>query len=123
GVTGAAWMAAALDALAAMTALAFSERVNRRAGRASPLPPAPLPATLTGRALRGVSAMLLLLCAGAAGVALLSLEVIWFRFISMYVLTTTLAMTLMLAVVLASIAAGGLAGALWARRDPGAPRL
>jgi spermidine synthase len=122
GVAGAAWMAAALDALAALIALAFSERVNRRAVRESPLPAPPRPPTLAGRALRGASATLLLVCAAAAGVALLSLEVIWFRFISMYVLTTTLAMTLMLAVVLASIAAGGLAGALWARRDPGAPR-
>ncbi|HEY7169674.1 MAG TPA: hypothetical protein VH417_02445 [Vicinamibacterales bacterium] len=123
GVTGAAWMAAALDALAAMIALAFSERVSRRAGRESSLPPLPPAPTLAGRALRGASATLLLVCAGAAGLALLALEVIWFRFISMYVLTTTLAMTLMLAVVLASIAAGGLAGALWTRRDPGAPRV
>jgi len=122
GVTGAAWMAAALDALAAMIAMAFSERVNRRAERASPLPPPVRRDTLTGRALRGASATLLLLCAGASGITLLALEVIWFRFLSMYVLTTTLAMTLMLAVVLASIAAGGLAAALWARRDPGAPR-
>jgi len=122
GVTGAAWIAAALDALAAIIALAFSERISQRAGRASPLPTPPSPPTLAGRALRGASALLLLLSAGASGLALLSLELIWFRFISMYVLTTTLAMTLMLAVVLASIAAGGLAGALWARRDPGAPR-
>src|SRR3954468_7180531 len=122
GVTGAAWMAAALDAAAAMIALAFSERITRRAGRASTIAPAPRNPTLTGRALRGTSVLTLLLCAGASGAALLALEVIWFRFLSMYVLTTTLAMTLMLAVVLASIAAGGLAGSLWSRRTPEAPR-
>jgi len=122
GVTGAAWIAAALDALAAIIALAFSERVTWRAGRTSPLPPPLRPRTVAGRALRGASALLLLLSALASGLALLALEVIWFRFLSMYVLTTTLAMTLMLAVVLASIAGGGLAGALWARRDPAAPR-
>ena len=37
---------------------------------------------------------------------LLALEVVWFRFLSMYVLITTLAMSLMLAVVLAGIGLG-----------------
>ena len=41
-----------------------------------------------------------------SGALLLALEVVWFRFLSMYVLVTTLAMSLMLAVVLAGIGAG-----------------
>ena len=47
---------------------------------------------------------------------LLALEVAWFRFLSMYVLVTTLAMSLMLAVVLAGIGAGGLLASAWLRR-------
>ena len=48
-----------------------------------------------------------------SGAILLALEVIWFRFLSMYVLVTTLAMSLMLAVVLAGIAVGGLLASRW----------
>ena len=43
----------------------------------------------------------------------LALEVIWFRFLSMYVLTTTLTMSVLLAVVLAGIGLGGLAASRW----------
>ena len=42
-----------------------------------------------------------------SGLTLLAIEVIWFRFLSMFALTMT--MSVMLAVVLARIAAGGLA--------------
>ena len=60
------------------------------------------------------------LLAGAflSGATLLALEVIWFRFLTMYVLSTTLAVSLMLAVVLAAIGLGGLAGSAWLRRRP-----
>ena len=51
-----------------------------------------------------------------SGAILLALEVVWFRFLSMYVLVTTLAMSLMLVVVLAGIGAGGLFASLWLRR-------
>ena len=51
-----------------------------------------------------------------SGTILLALEVAWFRFLSMYVLVTTLAMSLMLAVVLAGIGVGGLAASAWLRR-------
>jgi spermidine synthase len=58
----------------------------------------------------------ILTCAGLAGGALLALEVVWFRFLSMYVLTTTLTMSILLAVVLAGIGLGGLAASRWTSR-------
>lgn len=53
-----------------------------------------------------------------SGFALLALEVVWFRFLLLFVVGTTLSFAVMLGVVLAGIALGGLAGALWVRRDP-----
>src|SRR6516225_4854208 len=97
GVTGSAWIAAALDALAAACAMAIGRyerpRVTASLRAGSQAPGAPM------------------IAAFLAGAALLALEVIWFRFLSMFVLTTTLAMSVMLAVVLAGIAAGGLIAA------------
>jgi len=55
-------------------------------------------------------------CAFLSGLTLLALEVVWFRFLTMYVLSTTLAASLMLAVVLAGIAVGGLMGSVWSTR-------
>ena len=57
-----------------------------------------------------------LMWAALSGLSFLALEVVWFRFLSMYVLTTTLAMGLLLAVVLAAIAGGGLIASVWLRR-------
>lgn len=58
----------------------------------------------------------LLVCAFLAGATLLAMEVVWFRFLTHFVLSTTLAAALMLAVVLAGIAAGGLVASAWLRR-------
>lgn len=52
-----------------------------------------------------------------SGFALLALEVVWFRFLLLFVVGTTLSFAVMLGVVLAGIALGGLAGGLWLRRD------
>jgi predicted membrane-bound spermidine synthase len=107
GIPGAAAVAAALDLVAAGIAIALattSGPQDRAHGvcRASPVGPRALP---------------LLACAGLAGFAMLALEVIWFRFLSMFVLSTTDAMSVMLAIVLAGIAIGGLAATrLTARR-------
>jgi spermidine synthase len=52
-----------------------------------------------------------------AGFVLLALEVIWTRFMALYVANTSLAFALMLATVLAGIALGGMAGSTtWIRR-------
>ena len=58
----------------------------------------------------------LLLSTAVAGGALLGLEVVWFRFLSMYVLVTTLATSVMLAAVLSGIGVGGIVGAIWLGR-------
>ena len=101
GVTGSAWLAALLDLAAAGGAWLLSRR--EADAIAAPLSP---------RAPGGAS-WRLLACAFLAGGALLALEIVWFRFLSMYVLTTTLAVSLMLAAVLAAIGLGGLAASRW----------
>ena len=58
----------------------------------------------------------LLAAAALCGALLLGLEVVWFRFLSMYVLITTLATSLMLAVVLCGIALGGALAGIGLRR-------
>ena len=69
-----------------------------------------------GRGRSGASS--LLIASFLSGAVLLALEVIWFRFLTMFVLSTTLAAAVMLAVVLASIAAGGLIASVWLTRSP-----
>ena len=54
------------------------------------------------------------------GANLMALEVFWFRFLSMFVVASTLAVSLMLAVVLAAIAIGGLVASHWLARRPDA---
>ncbi|MEN3368856.1 MAG: spermidine synthase [Verrucomicrobiota bacterium] len=51
---------------------------------------------------------ILLFVSAGAGAALLSLEIIWFRFLRLYVASTSTAFSVMLAVVLAGIGAGSL---------------
>ncbi len=75
-----------------------------------------------GPSLRPRGAALLLAASFLSGATLLGLEVVWFRFLTMYVLSTTLAATAMLAVVLASIGTGGLIASTWLGRSPGAWR-
>jgi predicted membrane-bound spermidine synthase len=60
----------------------------------------------------------LLACAFLAGGNLMALEVVWFRFLSMFVVASTLTVSLMLAVVLAAIGLGGFAASGWLRRRP-----
>lgn len=57
-----------------------------------------------------------LLATAASGFALLALEVIWFRFVLFFVVSTSIAFAVMLAVVLAGISIGALvASAIWNR--------
>jgi predicted membrane-bound spermidine synthase len=53
-----------------------------------------------------------------SGFALLALEVIWFRFLLLFVVGTSLSFAVMLAVVLAGISLGGLFAAFWLRLRP-----
>jgi predicted membrane-bound spermidine synthase len=134
GVAGAAGTAAVLNLLAAGLAMLS---VGRPEGR--PLPSlarssvSSMKSSVAGRpsgrpeGSKGISAdsavsafplRVLLASAFLSGMALLALEVTWFRFLTMYVLSTTLAASLMLAIVLAGIAIGGLIGSVWSNRAP-----
>ena len=64
-----------------------------------------------------------LIAAFLSGFCLLALEVVWFRFLVLFVFGDSLAFAMMLAVVLAGIALGGLTAGLWLRRMPDAYRF
>jgi spermidine synthase len=110
GVMGSAWIAALLDLSAAAAALWIShqarENVALAVDRIAQEPAAP--SSISWR---------LLWCAFLAGGALMALEVVWFRFLSMFVANNTLAISLMLATVLTAIGLGGLAASSWLSRD------
>jgi len=99
GIRGSAVAAAGLDAAAAAGALLLARAVEPPA-RPAPAP-APRPA-LDARSLR------LLAAAFLAGAAFLALEVVWFRFLSLFVYGTHLVFAVLLAVVLVGIGSGGL---------------
>lgn len=108
GIHGSGLAAGSLNLLAALSA-AWIYRSLRRQGTAPD-------ATRTSAVRLRVDAWL-----GAAflsGFALLALEVVWFRFLLLFVIGSTLSFAVMLALVLAGIALGGLAGSFWLRRDP-----
>lgn len=106
GVAGSAWVAALLNLCAAALALSAGQVLASAA---------PIVATDDRRTGPAAS---LYLAAALSGALLLALEVVWFRFLSMYVLVTTLATSLMLAVVLSGIGLGGLVSSAWLRRRP-----
>jgi len=113
GVRGAAFFAGGLDLAVAGCVLVLARRTGRRA----PVAPAS-----PGRRSFGRGAAFLLVATALAGGSLLALEVVWFRFLRMFVLTGSLAFTLMLASVLVGLGlGGGLAGQVL-RRRPGAMR-
>jgi predicted membrane-bound spermidine synthase len=114
GVMGAAVAAAGLNAIAAGAAVALRRSAGDTA--ADRQMPDPAAARLKRNTTHG-RVWPILIAAALCGGSLLGLEVIWFRFLSMYVLVTTLAMSLMLAVVLGGIGAGGLAGSWWLRQS------
>ena len=113
GVTGTAWVAGAFDATAALAALWLAQSIEPSRPRDSN----------RVHAFTGAPPWRLLAAAFLTGGSLLALEVVWFRFLSMYVLTTTMAMSLMLAVVLAAIGLGGLAASAWLRRATPRPTV
>jgi predicted membrane-bound spermidine synthase len=102
GLAGTAGVAIGLDAAAAVGALALSRAAEATSAAEPPSAAAPL----SPRARR------LLLAGLLSGAIVLALEVVWSRFLALYVLTTPIALGIMLAVVLAGIAAGGLAASL-----------
>ncbi len=103
GLRGSGFAAAGLNGLAALVALAVSREVEAGRHAGDPTPQA----RLTRTALR------LLMGAFVSGAVFLALEVVWFRFLSLFVYGTSLVFAMMLAVVLVGIALGGLAASRW----------
>jgi predicted membrane-bound spermidine synthase len=64
-----------------------------------------------------------LAAAALSGFSLLALEVVWFRFLLLFVKGHSLALALILGLVLIGIALGGLIAARWLRVSPGAYRF
>ncbi|MFQ5415508.1 MAG: fused MFS/spermidine synthase [Myxococcota bacterium] len=118
GVRGSALAAAACNLTAAAVALMLSARL-RSGGEVAfaATPEACARRPLSRRAVR------LLAAAFFAGAILLALEVVWFRFLHLFVHSGSLAFAMMLAVVLSGIALGGLAAGSWNRRDSEAARF
>ena len=121
GVAGTAMTAAALNGIAAalaISSLGLAKARPLQRGFGSRARPSGRPITKDSAASASSAFPLrsFLVCAFLSGMALLALEVVWFRFLTMYVLSTTLAASLMLAVVLAGIAVGGLVGSVWSTR-------
>jgi spermidine synthase len=106
--------AGALNLLAAMLALSLARQGEGRV--------AAVPAALSARPLSAGS-WRLLTAAFLAGATLLGLEVIWFRFLQLFVFGTSFIFAAMLAVVLLGIGCGGVIAARWLGFDPGAPRF
>ena len=105
GIRGTSLVAAAMNLMAGSAAWILS-------GRGAGEDVRPAPEQRRARTLR------LLLAAGGCGFALLALEVLWFRFVAQFVVTTSLAFAVMLAVVLLGIGGGALIGAAASRRWP-----
>jgi predicted membrane-bound spermidine synthase len=75
------------------------------------------------QALGWTSGRRFLAAAFISGFCLLALEVVWFRFLLLFVMGHSVAFALMLAIVLAGIALGGLAASLWLRLFTHADRI
>ena len=110
GVRGTALVAAGLDLVAAGVAFTLSRS----------LAPIPSAAAIAERSPLRAGARGLRIAAAAflAGGLLLALEVVWFRFLLLFVASTSLTFALMLAVVLLGISGGGFAGSVWLHRQP-----
>jgi len=114
GQRGTATTAAALNLVAAATALVLARRLK---------PASPAAAeTAAPSSGRGRSAALLA-AAFLSGATLLVLEAVWFRFLQLFVFGTTFIFAAMLATVLLGIGAGGALAGVWLGRDPRAHRF
>jgi predicted membrane-bound spermidine synthase len=109
GVRGTALVAAGCNLVAGAGALAIGRSIAGAREQTREEPPR--------GAVRDGRVRLALAAAFLAGLALLALEVVWFRFLHLFVRSSSLAFSLLLATVLAGIGAGGLVGGAWLRRD------
>ncbi|MEO6601236.1 MAG: spermidine synthase, partial [Polyangiaceae bacterium] len=114
GLRGTALVAGALNLLSAAVALFLARRT---AESRSDTPRAVSARPIAGRSWRVLTAAFL------AGATLLSLEVIWFRFLQMFVFGTSFIFAAMLAAILLGIGGGGVIAARWLGRDRAAHRF
>jgi predicted membrane-bound spermidine synthase len=119
GVHGTAQVAASLNASCAAAAWLLAITSRAKIPRAAPT------ADTTGGRAEALSSRELALLAASflAGGVMLALEVVWFRFLSLFVHGTSLGFAILLAVVSAGIGLGGLVAALLLRRGENTPRL
>jgi len=108
GIHGTALTAGGLNLLAAAGAGWLSARTSPSVSGSG------IGRTAVGRA----AGLRWLIAAFLAGFSLLALEVVWFRFLLLFVFGHSAAFAIMLGVVLSGIALGGLAAALWLRVRP-----
>jgi predicted membrane-bound spermidine synthase len=114
GQRGTALGAGALNLAAAAVALLLARRAGERSIA---------PAASPGGQRLGPRALRLLASAFVAGAALLALEVVWFRFLQLFVFGTSLIFAAMLATILLGIGAGGVLAGRWLGRDVQAHRF
>jgi spermidine synthase len=113
GIDGTSIVAASLNGVAATGALLVSRSAHETPATAAP----------ARRTSWVKEEARWLVVAALSGAALLALEVVWFRFLSIYAITSSLAFAVMLAIVLGGIALGGLVASGWLARDPSAYRF
>jgi spermidine synthase len=122
GVRGSALVAASLNGMAAVAAFAVARSARVRAtsvGGGEPAAAAEVPAKVRMPA----PVRRLLAAALASGATLLALEVVWFRFLHLFVENTSFGFALVLSIVLGGIGVGGALAGGWLRRDPEAFRF
>jgi len=112
GIRGTAYLAGGLDSIAVVFALILSSRFAPGVENALAESVARPRTRIMPAARRYLAA------AFATGATLLAYEVVWFRFMHLFVHSGGLIFSLMLAVVLGGIGGGGFAGGAWLRRDP-----
>jgi spermidine synthase len=119
GIRTAAWLAAALNGLAATLAWTLAGPVRRLAPSADdPHPPAtPGPGHEHAHEHAHGTPARWMAAAFCSGFLMLALEVVWLRFEMLFLNDTSLAFALILATVLCGIAAGGFAAAVWSKRS------
>jgi len=118
GVRGTAFIAAGANLLAALAALSVLR--SRRTISTQKTPIAPItkqPLKITVITWRPLMAVFF------SGAIVLALEVVWFRFLELFVWNSGASFALMLAVVLAGIGLGGGFAGIWLRMQPDADRF
>jgi spermidine synthase len=120
GIRGAGWVAASTNLVVAFVALWMWKASSRGPSPSPSLSPGASPRTSgTPISSRG---RYLLAAAALCGLIMLALEVVWFRFLLLFIHGTSLTFAVMLAVVLAGIGLGGLVGARWLGVRPNSDR-